>query len=159
MSTITKILFRRGLDSSRQTVTLQQGEPGYSLDTKRLFVGDGITPGGTPVGVVNYGSVAALSGSYVYSSVQTNLSPTAFITLSTANIGDIVYDQTTTSVYSVSSITNNGITNFVVLSNLVHFYSTTNYNTNQFYYNGSYGYLQLTVNNTSGVTYYFTAVS
>lgn len=29
----------------------------------------------------------------------------------------------------------------------------------QFYYNGSYGYLQLTVNNTSGVTYYFTAVS
>jgi microcystin-dependent protein len=143
MSTITKILFRRGLDSSRKLVTLQQGEPGYSLDTKRLFVGDGITPGGTPAGIVNYGTIAALSGSYIYSSVQTNLTPTAFITLSTANVGDIVYDQTTTSVYSVSSITNNGVTNFVVLSNLVHFYSTTNYNTNQFYYNGS----QLTIQN------------
>jgi microcystin-dependent protein len=143
MPTITKILFRRGLDSSRQTVTLNLGEPGYSTDTKRLFVGDGVTPGGTAVGIVNYGAVAALSGGYTYSSVQTNLTQAAFIKLSAANIGDIVYDQASTSVYSVSSITNNGVTNFIALSNLVHFYGTTDYNTNQFYYNGA----KLTIQN------------
>jgi len=143
MSNITKILFRRGLDNQRVTIVLNSGEPGYSLDTKRLFVGDGVTAGGNPVGVVNYGIVSALSGSYVYNSTNTNMTSSAFILLSAAEIGDIFYDQATTSLWAVSStsiIAGNAVP---ILSNIAHLYNTTQYNTNQFYYNGS----QLTIQN------------
>lgn len=47
---ITRIIFRRGLDSERKQITLNQGEPGFAVDTNRLFVGDGQTLGGVPVG-------------------------------------------------------------------------------------------------------------
>lgn len=47
-TTITKMLFRRGNDADRQQTILASGEPGFTLDTKRLWIGDGITPGGVP---------------------------------------------------------------------------------------------------------------
>ena len=47
-TTITKMLFRRGNDSDRKNTILASGEPGLTLDTKRLWIGDGITPGGYP---------------------------------------------------------------------------------------------------------------
>lgn len=43
---IIKLKVRRGTDSERRTVTLNQGEPGFTTDTHRLYVGDGITVGG-----------------------------------------------------------------------------------------------------------------
>lgn len=49
-NTITKLLFRRGTDSERQSVTFNLGEPGFTTDSKRLFVGDGETAGGIVVG-------------------------------------------------------------------------------------------------------------
>lgn len=141
---ITKILFRRGLNNSRVSVPLQLGEPGYSIDTKRLFVGDSsFTPGGVPVGVVNYGVVSALSGNYVYSNTNTNMTSSAFILLSAAYVGDFVYDLNTTSLWAVSSTSIIANSSVPVLSNFAHLYNTTNYNTNQFYYNGS----QLTIQN------------
>lgn len=45
-TTITKLLFRRGNDDDRKKTILASGEPGWVLDTKRLFVGDGTTSGG-----------------------------------------------------------------------------------------------------------------
>jgi hypothetical protein len=48
--TIVKILVRRGLESERIDTVLTEGELGYSIDTRRLFVGDGISLGGTPAG-------------------------------------------------------------------------------------------------------------
>lgn len=48
--TIVKILVRRGLESERIQTVLTEGEIGYSIDTRRLYVGDGITLGGTPAG-------------------------------------------------------------------------------------------------------------
>ena len=45
--TIVKLKVRRGTDSQRQDIVLDQGEVGYTLDSKRLFVGDGATYGGT----------------------------------------------------------------------------------------------------------------
>jgi microcystin-dependent protein len=143
MSNITKILFRRGLDSQRQTTVLQQGEPGYSIDTKRLFIGDGATTGGTPVSINNYGAISSLSGSFSYSGLQTNLSQTAFTLLSGAYIGDVVYDLATTSICSVSSLTVYGSSDFPLLSNFAHYNSSTSINSNQFYYNGQ----QLTIQN------------
>lgn len=47
-TTITKILFRRGNDADRQNTILASGEPGWTLDTSRLYIGDGRTPGGLP---------------------------------------------------------------------------------------------------------------
>lgn len=47
-TTITKLLFRRGNDSDREQTILASGEPGWTLDTKRLWIGDGVTPGGYP---------------------------------------------------------------------------------------------------------------
>lgn len=47
-TTITKLLFRRGNDSDRAQTVLASGEPGWCLDTNRLWIGDGVTPGGYP---------------------------------------------------------------------------------------------------------------
>jgi hypothetical protein len=41
---------RRGTDAERQTIVPAQGEPVYVTDTKKLFVGDGATQGGTLIG-------------------------------------------------------------------------------------------------------------
>ena len=48
--TVVKILIRRGTDAERQLVTLTEGELGYCIDTQRVFVGDGVTPGGIVAG-------------------------------------------------------------------------------------------------------------
>ena len=37
---------RRGTDTERQLITPQEGEPIYVTDTKSLWIGDGVTPGG-----------------------------------------------------------------------------------------------------------------
>lgn len=37
---------RRGLDADRIGIVFQDGEPVYSKDTKKLYIGDGVTPGG-----------------------------------------------------------------------------------------------------------------
>jgi hypothetical protein len=41
-----KIQFRRGLLSESAGVVLDQGEPAWAVDTKQLFMGDGVTAGG-----------------------------------------------------------------------------------------------------------------
>ncbi len=46
---IVKLKVRRGSDAQRETIVLDQGEIGYTLDTRRLFVGDGSTFGGQSV--------------------------------------------------------------------------------------------------------------
>ena len=57
--TIVKLKVRRGSDAQRKSIVLDQGEVGYTLDTKRLFVGDGATLGGNSVGNKNIGPYAA----------------------------------------------------------------------------------------------------
>jgi hypothetical protein len=47
--TLVKILVRRGQNSDRITTILSEGELGYTVDTQRLFVGDGVSQGGRPV--------------------------------------------------------------------------------------------------------------
>lgn len=48
---IAKIKFRRGLETERQEVIFDEGEPAYTIDTKRLYIGDGTTPGGNALPV------------------------------------------------------------------------------------------------------------
>jgi hypothetical protein len=46
----TSIRLRRGTNAERLTVIFADGEPVYTTDTKRLYVGDGATLGGIEVG-------------------------------------------------------------------------------------------------------------
>ena len=57
-NTLLKLLVRRGTDADRQLITLDQGELGYTTDSKRLFVGDGSTQGGQVAGNKFLGSSA-----------------------------------------------------------------------------------------------------
>lgn len=47
---ISKIKLRRGSDSQRSLITPEEGEVIYTIDTKRVFVGDGYTAGGNVIG-------------------------------------------------------------------------------------------------------------
>lgn len=49
-----KIFLRRGLSDQKSFVILEEGELIYLLDSKRIFVGDNINPGGTKVSTFNY---------------------------------------------------------------------------------------------------------
>lgn len=46
---IAKIKFRRGSESERKNVIFDEGEPAYTVDSKRVYVGDGTTNGGNPI--------------------------------------------------------------------------------------------------------------
>ena len=58
--TIVKLKVRRGTDAQRKTIVLDQGEVGYTLDTKRLFVGDGSKLGGNVVGNTGLGTFTSI---------------------------------------------------------------------------------------------------
>jgi len=84
-NTIVKLLFRRGTDAERKTVTFNLGEPALTTDTKRLFVGDGTTVGGVPAGnrflgfssTANLGTLvtatAPVSGDYFYNTTESKM--------------------------------------------------------------------------------------
>lgn len=88
---ITRIIVRRGLESERFSATLLVGEPGYAIDSKRLYIGDGTTLGGNPIGMRNIGFA-----NFNITGNLTNISPS----LAPA-IGDIVYDNTTGLLYTL----------------------------------------------------------
>lgn len=91
---------RRGTDAERQTIVPAQGEPVYVTDTKKLFVGDGATQGGTLVGpqdqsnfdVVNdttpqLGGSLDLNGNDITGTGNINIDGTITAT-GTVNLGD-----------------------------------------------------------------------
>lgn len=65
--TIVKLKIRRGTDSQRRSTLLDQGELGYTTDTKRLYVGNGVLSGGLNLGskihppLTNYASLSNLN--------------------------------------------------------------------------------------------------
>jgi hypothetical protein len=73
---IVKITVRRGTDTERQAVILDEGEIGYTTDTKRVFIGDGYKLGGHPVGTTTY----------------INATSATRTTLLSAVVGDSVYE-------------------------------------------------------------------
>jgi hypothetical protein len=56
---IVKLKIRRGTEIQRKQVILDQGELGYVTDTKRAFVGDGSTLGGTVIGTKIFTPIAS----------------------------------------------------------------------------------------------------
>lgn len=126
---VTKILFRRGTDAERRGVTFSLAEPAYSTDTRRLFIGDGITAGGIPLGMRNYGFVNSLSGTYLNS----GLSVTSFQLLSAAMVGDIVYDRATSNIWALTGNT----FGTPALSNFAQYPVVSDINPSQFFYDGT----------------------
>ena len=53
---------RRGTNADRTTITPVQGEPIYTTDTKKLYVGDGTTAGGVEIGGENAFATIAVAG-------------------------------------------------------------------------------------------------
>lgn len=86
--TILKILVRRGLESERQEVRFDEGELGYTIDTKRLFVGDGLGGGGNVVGNIYQGTV---SDAFTVLSVVPGI-----------QYGDLIYDTSESTLYVVN---------------------------------------------------------
>lgn len=90
-SPITRIIVRRGLESERFSATLLVGEPGYAIDSKRLYIGDGTTFGGNPVGMRNIG-FANFNIAGGLTNIPPSLAPV---------IGDICFDNTTGLLYTL----------------------------------------------------------
>jgi hypothetical protein len=84
-NTLLQLIVRQGTESTRQNVVLKSGELGYTTDTKKLYVGDGTTLGGTLVGK-NYAGSA------------TNIT-----TLSPAIEGDLAFDIDNNKLYRLQS--------------------------------------------------------
>ena len=72
---ISKIKVRRGTNDQRKNVTLDQGELGYTIDTNRLYIGNGTTIGGTVIG----------------SKIHPPLDSISSLTTIVSEIGDIVW--------------------------------------------------------------------
>ena len=105
MLNITKILFRRGLDIIRRTgggdgVVLHSGEPGFNVDTKRVYIGDGTRIGGYPVGAKVHGALSAISGSGPFGWDANTYSS---LTSNGVDTGDLLFNRTTSIFYYVSS--------------------------------------------------------
>jgi len=98
--TIVKLKVRRGSDAQRQEIVLDQGEVGYTLDSKRLFVGDGATYGGAVAGSKNVGPFAA----------DASLGP-AVSESPHLQVGDIGYAKNKLYILSGASSTGKAYTN------------------------------------------------
>ena len=74
---VAKIKLRRGSNTDRKLVILDNGELGYTTDTNRVYVGNGTLKGGNPVGVNNFNDQSITD-----ISVQNK-----------AEIGDLIFDD------------------------------------------------------------------
>lgn len=99
-NTIIQTLFRQGADSERQTITLKSGEPGFTTDTRRLYVGDGVTAGGILVGNIYKGE---------FTDVSTLVGPTT---------GDLAFNETNNTLYVLKGPTATEISSWKPISDL-----------------------------------------
>ena len=99
---IVKFLVRRGTDIERQQVVLSDGELGavHENNSHRLFVGDGVTPGGWPVA----------SKFYLINSV-TDTDATRFV-----QINDLVYFIDQTALYALTGSDNSSLSQYLKLT-------------------------------------------
>ena len=93
-NSLLRLLVRRGTNADRLGAVLARGELGYTIDTKKLYVGDDSTPGGTLVGNVFAGSSNDVT-------TIPNVSP-----------GDLAYDSDNKILYRFISGASNNIANW-----------------------------------------------
>lgn len=98
-NTVIKLLARRGSDLERKNIILSEGEFGYVVDLKRLYIGDGVTPGGIPTGVKFHNTTTNI----------TNIQETV-------NINDLVYKSDTKEIYKLVSGTGASLSDWELIS-------------------------------------------
>ena len=120
---VIKLKIRRGTDYERRQITLDVGEVGYTTDasSRRLFVGDGSTRGGAPAGT-----------KFISGDIQ-NPDPT----LTTAQVGDIVFNATDNGLYVLSGINLQNFPNYAVASAYQFIGTRVDNNTIEYGNNGS----------------------
>ena len=74
---VAKIKIRRGSNTDRKIIILDSGELGYTIDTNRVYVGNGTLNGGSSVGTFNFNN-----------STRSNIS-----VKNKAEVGDLVFDN------------------------------------------------------------------
>jgi hypothetical protein len=105
---------RRGTEAQRQTSLLDQGELAYTTDTKKLFVGDGITTGG-----VNILSSAAGTG-LIFDQVTQTLKISGSNTIVEADTAPSLGGNLSLNNYNIigsGNININGVFNSTVATN------------------------------------------
>jgi microcystin-dependent protein len=105
-NTIIKLLARRGSDIERKSIILAEGEFGYVVDTKRLYIGDGFTPGGIPTGVRFHNTTTNITT--IGESVQIN---------------DLVYKSDTNEIYKLVSGTGSSVSDWELISSPKYVYT------------------------------------
>ena len=105
-NTIIKLLARRGSDIERKSIILSEGEFGYVVDTKRLYIGDGFTPGGVPTSVRFHNTTTNITN--IGESVQIN---------------DLVYKSDTNEIYKLVSGTGSSLSNWELISSPKYVYT------------------------------------
>jgi len=86
----TRLILRQGIEQERQNVVLRSGEPAYTTDYKRVFIGDDLTPGGLPVGMKFLGFVA-------FDENSNNV-----VGVNPGYTGDIIFETSTNLLYVLS---------------------------------------------------------
>ena len=74
---VAKIKIRRGSNTDRKLIILDSGELGYTVDTNRVYVGNGALKGGSSLGTFNFNN-----------STRSNTS-----VKNKAEVGDLVFDN------------------------------------------------------------------
>lgn len=95
-NTLLKLIVRQGSDSDRLNILLDSGEFGYTTDGDRLFIGDGSVVGGVPVGNKYLGDG----------------DPTTY---QFAQMGDLVYNDVSKSLYKYNGGGYNSLGNWKVV--------------------------------------------
>lgn len=108
------LLLRRGLEADRLSFVPEEGELIYVTDTKLIYVGDGVTPGGILVAGGGGGPTYALGRS----SATVNEGSSFTITLTTTGVSDGTLVPYTITGVSSNDINGASLTgNFTVNSN------------------------------------------
>jgi microcystin-dependent protein len=105
-NTIIKLLARRGSDLERKSIILSEGEFGYVVDTKRLYIGDGFTPGGIPTSIRFHNTTTNILG--IGETVQIN---------------DLVYKSDTNEIYKLVSGTGTSLSDWQLISSPKYVYT------------------------------------
>jgi hypothetical protein len=89
-NTLIKLIVRQGTDLDRKKIVFSSGEPAFTTDTSRLYVGNGTLSGGVPVSNINLGSTTDLTA------------------LDPGIVGDIAFNSDSNSLFNI--IKNDGST-------------------------------------------------
>lgn len=120
-NTLIKMVLRQGTNADRVRIVPSEGEAIYTIDTKRLYVGDGSTVGGIVAGNKFLGTNADIT-TYSGTAVLNDLAATSDGDLCalTANTGSVITDWTVIatkgSSFSVGADTFDGQTTYSGLS-------------------------------------------